>query len=345
MNLYGENKMNDISDKIIEFHLDKGIMEGITIKTTQYYFDLVFKNREYDSEMYDSFLSLDIFKQSKPIVIFDVGGFMGVTGMLFAKLSSENSKVIIFEPNPYNYDRILENLSLNPQVNKKIEVSNIALSDKNGIINMNLSSNVDIGHSSTSRISNSKPKIDNNDLPEGFSNMQVKSQTLDTFVNSYGGGVDIIKIDIEGAEHFFLLGAVETIRKYKPIIYIELHSEYCALECTQQLLKMGYEIEVLKEEKDHRLFCKAIYSGNQDKYSEYDFILARQDYNNNIITKRFMDIEEQIVRQSQLYRELFIELYRTNKELIEQNKEEIKETIKNTGIYGLLRRIKHIFIK
>lgn len=48
--------------------------------------------------------------------------------------------------------------------------------------------------------------------------------TLDDFVKEEGiGRVDVIKIDIEGGEREMLLGALETIRRWKPVIFIEVN--------------------------------------------------------------------------------------------------------------------------
>jgi FkbM family methyltransferase len=337
------------------FHIRNKFAEDIAIKTTQEYFDLVYKDKEYEIEMFNSFLSINV-GQKEPMIIFDVGGFMGITGMLFSKLSAENSKIVIFEPNPYNYDRILENLSLNFYLSKNIEVSNIALSDKNGTINMLLSINIDNGHSSTSRIENSRSKINDTDLPSGFFNIQVKTQTLDNFVKINEVVPDIIKVDIEGAEHFFLLGAVETIRKYKPVIYIEFHSEYCTLNCIYQLLKMGYKIEVLKEENDNRILAKAFYAESGDTFSDLDFIIARQNYYFSNIDNRISEIEKQFTKQNLLntnkinnnIEELKLLTNRTNvelKQLINENTEELQQLFKNISIFGILRKIKYIFFK
>ncbi len=49
--------------------------------------------------------------------------------------------------------------------------------------------------------------------------------TLDDFVKEEGiGRIDVIKIDIEGGELEMLQGAVETIRRWKPVIFIEINA-------------------------------------------------------------------------------------------------------------------------
>jgi len=49
-------------------------------------------------------------------------------------------------------------------------------------------------------------------------------RTLDSFGFE---DVDIIKIDVEGSELFVIEGAVETIKKYQPIVQVELRDTHC----------------------------------------------------------------------------------------------------------------------
>ena len=53
---------------------------------------------------------------------------------------------------------------------------------------------------------------------------EVEVNTLDNFLNDKVSlsKVDLIKIDVEGFEFNVLRGAMNTIRKYSPVLYIEL---------------------------------------------------------------------------------------------------------------------------
>ena len=185
---------------------------------------------------------------------------MGYSSLFFAKLSGPNGRVIAFEPNPWNRKRIFLNLSHNQGFASKIDVYEYALSDKNEKTTMTMSSELDNGFSSTSRLENSHPKIRREGLPEGFESVNVDVKTLDWFVETYKIIPNVIKVDIEGAEHFFLRGSIKTINENKPVLYIELHSEFCALQCTLLLGELGYSISVLKEEPDNRLMIKAVFN-------------------------------------------------------------------------------------
>ena len=232
----------------------QGNMGGLKIFLTENYRTHVFAGDYYDREMFDSLKADEIENK----VVFDVGGYMGVSSLLFAKQAGSSGKVITFEPNPWNQNRIFKNLSHNQNLAPHVLVYPFALGDCNDSAGMTLSSDIDSGYSSTSRLNIAHPKIASSSLPQAFFEIDVDIRTLDWFVETYGVIPDLIKVDIEGAEHSLLRGGIQTLQNYKPVLYIELHSEFCALQCSLLLSNLGYTISVLKEEPDNRLMIKAV---------------------------------------------------------------------------------------
>ena len=85
---------------------------------------------------------------------------------------------------------------------------------------------------------------------------KVSVTTIDKIVNDLElQSVDFIKIDIEGFEYKALLGANETLKKYKPIIYIELQRHSLArnddsLDDLYKFLRdLGYKSFFVRDEK------------------------------------------------------------------------------------------------
>ena len=239
----------------------EGNLAGLSVFLTDEYKETFFPGENYDKELFDSIHQKEIENQ----VVFDVGGFMGISSLIFAKLAGPSGRVITFEPNPWNQNRIFINLSHNQDLAQKILVFPYGLGDVNDQTKMTVSMEIDLGYSSTSRISISHPKIQNDYLPKGFFEMDVEVRTLDWFVETYRIIPNIIKVDIEGAEHFLLQGGIQTLTNHKPMLLIELHSEFCTLQCMQLLSKLGYIVSVLKEEADNRLMVKAIYHSQNDR--------------------------------------------------------------------------------
>ncbi len=271
--------------KLDFYEFNEGNAKGIKIYTTAEYFK-VYENGNTDPEMVNDMISEELNNKT----IFDVGAFIGLSSMVFSKYS-KNCKIIAFEPNPYNRKKIEKNFEKNKKISANIRVFPYALSNANASVKMYLSKVIE-GPSSTSRIEGSHSTISNDNLPNCFEYQIVETKTLDSFVSKNKLIPDIIKIDIEGAEFMLLLGAINTISKYHPLIYIELHSEYCAYKCTEFLINQGYVLSLIKEESDNRIMIKAkyaekiekdlliqnyensIYSINNLLKSQYDFIKA-----------------------------------------------------------------------
>ena len=60
---------------------------------------------------------------------------------------------------------------------------------------------------------------------------------------------DFIKIDVEGFEYFVIKGAIQTIQKYKPVIFYEENYKINSQSTTELLKSIGYNsFEMINEE-------------------------------------------------------------------------------------------------
>lgn len=249
-------KDNSEKESVKPFCFKQGNLSGISLYLSEKYRIAAYPDGNTDLRM------IEDIQNSNPEgkVIFDVGTFIGASSLVFAKMVGKKGKVVGFEPNPYNRERIKQNLALNKELSSIISVSSVALSNVEGNMTMTMSKEIDNGHSSTSRLNQSHPTLHNDQLPSDFEEISVETKTLDNYVKEVSLRPDIIKVDIEGAEYEFLEGGRKTIHKYKPVLYVEIHSEFCAIKCMDFFNSEGYHYVVLHEEEDNRVMIRAYYS-------------------------------------------------------------------------------------
>jgi FkbM family methyltransferase len=141
-------------------------------------------------------------------VVIDAGANVGYYSLLIASWLRREGSVHSFEPFPDTASRFTRNLSLNPQLRGVIRLHRMALSDFTGTTGMNVPDGLNQGC---------------NFLGEG-GERKVPVITLDEFCDREGvERLDLIKADVEGSEMALLRGAEQTLRRFRPILMIEVN--------------------------------------------------------------------------------------------------------------------------
>lgn len=142
-------------------------------------------------------------------IVIDGGACWGDTTLLFANQVKESGKVYSFEFIPGNLNIVYKNINLNPNLKNQVKIIEKPLwneSDKRMYY-------MDRGPASKVSL----------DEFEGYENT-VSTIAIDDFVEKEKlEKVDLIKMDIEGAEQYALKGAQNTIKKYKPKLAISIY--------------------------------------------------------------------------------------------------------------------------
>ncbi len=161
--------------------------------------------------------------------LFDIGASFGVFSLAAARFGG---KAVAIDPSPIAARMIMLQAGLN-NCGERIQVVLATVSDTNGIIGV-LSSGV---------FSNFYLKV-----VKGRSKTELtptQAITVDQITRQFGGPTHI-KIDVEGHEAAVLRGAVNTIRQFSPLLFLELHNEMIVSEggdptCVLHLLaQSGY---------------------------------------------------------------------------------------------------------
>ncbi len=133
-------------------------------------------------------------------LFLSVGAFWGDTAI---SLLPYNPKAIwCFEPELDNYTTLMKVIDAN-KLQSKIKVLKYGVGNENKIRSIS-----SVGGSS---------------LMSDGDGEEIEVRNLDSFMNEFNAEVGLIKMDIEGWEYRALIGAEETITKYKPVLAISIY--------------------------------------------------------------------------------------------------------------------------
>lgn len=139
---------------------------------------------------------------------FDIGANIGWVSMNVAKMK-KNIRIFAFEPIKQSFAYLKQNIRINSI--KNFKAFNFGFSDEKKELPFYFNPE-DSGSASAANLSES---------------LKVKRITcslkkLDDFILKTNINIDCIKCDVEGGELFVLQGAIKTLEKQKPMIFVEM---------------------------------------------------------------------------------------------------------------------------
>ena len=177
-------------------------------------------------------------------IILDIGGHIGSHTLLYSKLIP-NCKIYTFEPQRVLFNILTKNIESNNITN--VTQLNNAVGDT--CRDCTMSNYIHEQNCTVSYDENVNKGMNYGGLPLGLEGESVKMITIDSLNLD---ACHYIKIDVEGAEPLVLLGAIETIRKYKPVIFFEHTDKFVNNEMKASLgitHSVPTSIDILKNEK------------------------------------------------------------------------------------------------
>jgi len=175
--------------------------------------------------------------------VLDLGANIGYFTLLAAKLVGETGKVFSFEPEPRNYKYLVENLRLNNY--EQVSAFQKAVSNQKGRTKLYICL-YDTGHHTINQYQGIKAYRPN--VPEDKEEfIEIETVSLDEFFEGRENEIDVIKMDVEGAEMLALLGMDQLLRANRKI---KMFVEFFPL----LIKKMGNSPEefILKLLKDYQ---------------------------------------------------------------------------------------------
>ena len=155
-------------------------------------------------------------------VAIDIGAHVGLWSK---RLVKDFKHVYCFEP----LEKHIEcwNMNVNHPKRNNVTIYNVALSNVEGQSKMS----VPVKNSGMATLHHHEY------MPSDFTKENIQTKTLDSYDFDK---VDFIKIDVEEHEYKLLLGAQETIKKHKPVLYMEVNDQQAIIFL--ESLKLSYKL-------------------------------------------------------------------------------------------------------
>jgi len=186
-------------------------------------------------ESYETNLLKQIVKPGMRVV--DIGANIGYYTLLMAPLTGPKGEITAFEPDPDNYRLLTKNIKCNRIGN--ITAVKKAVSNRSGSARLFLNR----GHRGDHRIFDNKGQRPS---------LGIETTSIDDYLA--GKRVDLIKMDIQGAELLALQGMRKTIRQNPGVIIITEFSPYllercgaCPSDYLNAIETVGLEFELINE--------------------------------------------------------------------------------------------------
>jgi FkbM family methyltransferase len=185
----------------------------------------LFLTSRFSSE-FSSEIKVSLFlSQLKGEVFIDVGAEYGHYSLM---LSKNFQKVLAFEPSPKAFPHLINNIRMLRARN--VLALKYAISDKDGIFPFYIA--IRRGYDSLIR----RDEIET----EGV--IECRTYTLATILKLFSlSKVDLIKVDVEGAEYMVLKGAEPVIGKIKSWV-VEIHDVTLKRKIIEYFLSHGYKV-------------------------------------------------------------------------------------------------------
>ena len=182
------------------------------------------------------FLPADALEKVENTDFIDGGAFIGDSAYIFKDYSP--NKIYAFEPNDANFKKLNKNIETLGLSDTIISV-NKGIGDKKETLKI-------YGDSVSSSLQNFS------DADVAFETIEVTD--IDSFVRENNLNLGVIKLDIEGYELEAIKGAIESIKKFKPVLLISIYhhpKDFFEIKPLLEELNLGYEFKVRKLLDNH----------------------------------------------------------------------------------------------
>ena len=211
----------DLMDNVVTFHTPHG---NVTLYKNERYIINDFKRGSY--------FDIDTLSKLKPHVdptrnILEIGGHCGTSSIVYSSFLTQGKRVFVFEPQKNMYELLLKNINQN-NLQDKIIPHNAGVFCYEGTGQMN-DVDLDGGMGLVSKRYHEEKNLPCNfgGIGLGGKGEVINLVTVDNMVDNMKlDNIGFIHCDAQGAENFIFSRAIETIKKFRPVIYFENNQVY-----------------------------------------------------------------------------------------------------------------------
>jgi len=172
-------------------------------------------------------------KPKQKVLIF--GGHFGTHAMLFSKIVGPEGKVYVFEPNPETFKQLEANAYFS-------KTKNIVLYEKAAYSeNKKLKFIAVLPRENSGGSHLASDEYEEVNPPETFTEITVQAIRADSIPELSNGGIDILQMDIEGAEPQAVFGAKQIIDNSPNLVVIQEWTMRCMAKDAVAYLKFWRE--------------------------------------------------------------------------------------------------------
>jgi len=224
-----ENKFRSKTTKIIQGK-DRKIIE--TSKGIKFYLDSIHPGNSIVETFVSDIHSITNQDNWNDKIVIDVGAECGDTALYYSSLGA---KVFAFEPIKNNFNSMVENLELNPDLSKRITPINAAIGKDGKLKFYQAEDTPDIG---ASFVYNKRGKNAKISIVEGYS--------LESALKKFNiEHVDLLKMDCKACEFFLTENGLKSVDSVK-IEYIANEKDRKLDDLVKTLENVGFKIRIYR---------------------------------------------------------------------------------------------------
>lgn len=183
-------------------------------------------------------------------VVYDVGAHVGIMSLGAAQLVGESGRVVAFDGDPENVERLRRNSARNG-LEAQLQVVHAAVWSRT------IQDGIPFRRGATVRSQGGVEADGTRPVLAAGEIISVPAITLDDFVAAGGPPPQLVKVDVEGGEYEVLRGGAGLFAAQRPLIIAEIHHPQAAEQITAWLNEYQYDAQwnIPEEKFPRRLFA------------------------------------------------------------------------------------------